>query len=101
MAPTLASSSREIPKETALELAVVLGGTIAEIPAQAAAARQLLDDAARTLLTSVAARARDAHGPNLLLDALVAMDQLGLRERTLVDIFLSALFTWTCRAPLD
>lgn len=101
LAPQVAACAQEMPKEAALKLAVRLGETADSIKDTSASAFEVLRESSIALLASVAARARNAHGPDLLVEALESLQKLGITERTYIDMLLSALFNWTSRAPLQ
>lgn len=100
LGPSLAACCHEVPKEVALRLAVRFGEGADQVRDRSSTASEVLQQAGMALFASVAARARDAHGPELLVEALEALQRLGVAERTYIDMLLSALFNWTSRAPL-
>lgn len=101
IAPCLASCCYEATKEAALRAAVRLGEAAEDHCDQLSAAGvKELQQAALALIASVASRARDAHGPDFLVDTLVGMERAGVGERVYVDMVLAALWGRIQREPL-
>jgi len=94
--PQLSACCYEMRKEEALSVAA----RVASVEASESD-RTLLRHAALTLLESAVARARDAHGPEFLVEVLEIMMKASVGTRHLVDQLLAALHTQLIRVPLS
>lgn len=90
LAPQLEVHAFETTKEEALRAAVLIGRTAQDTddPELAGALRR----PALALIASAALRARDAHNPDFLVEALEAMQAAGVGEPEYVDMLLAALY---------
>lgn len=100
LAPRVMAHCYEARKEDALRCAVRFGEAARSAQAMAETEQcNALQEAALALIASVATRGRDAHGPELLVEGLVTMQEAGVGHKIYVDMLLSALFNWSSRAP--
>mmetsp|Transcript_106945 Transcript_106945/g.205701 ORF Transcript_106945/g.205701 Transcript_106945/m.205701 type:complete len:613 (+) Transcript_106945:63-1901(+) len=102
LAPKIVAHSFEARKEDVLRVAVRFGEA-ARSAQDVGETEQCnaLQQAALALISSVASRARDAHGPELPVDALVTMQEVGVGHKIYLDMLLSQIYTWSQRTQAE